>query len=204
MVTQDVKNSMVTTLDVIGKIKCMTMMTTLGCWQHRTTSNSRMSLASPPMMWQCQTTVKKFQVYNNDEDSGMSSASSHHLRQHYDAKLQHPESSDDVVGISAPPPTTWRCQTMASRVIRISGSFNLKISIVWQWWWLPGWCWHCHTTSNGSPELLDDGIIAPPLTTWRCQTNGIRSHRYLRIILFKNFNCSAPCPKMTLHLTEVD
>ena len=37
--------------------------------------------------------IKKFQVYNNDDNSRMSSALSHHLRQCNDAKLRHPESS---------------------------------------------------------------------------------------------------------------
>jgi len=163
------------------------------CWHCGTTSDDVMmpnygicSCVSPDYF------IKKFQL--------------HHLRWHYDTKLWHPESSDDVIGIVAPPPMMWRCQTMASRVIGISGLFNFKISIVWQWWQLPGWCWHHHTTSNSSLESLDDviGIISPPLATWQYQTNSIQRHWYLWIILFKNLNCSAPCPKMTLCLTEVD
>jgi len=133
--------------------------------------------------------ILKNQVCDNDGNSGtIALPPTPGCHQHRGTKLRHPESSAALLHH-----LRWHDDA------KLRHPDNLKISIVRQWWWLPGWCRHHRTTSNGSPESSDDVIV-----TWQCQTNGIQSCRYLRIIIFKNFNCSAPCPKMTLRLTEVD
>jgi len=110
--------------------------------------------------------IKKLQVYDNDDNSGMSLALSQHLQWHNDAKLQHLELSEFFFN--------FKCTTMMTtpRMMSLASSNHLQqhdnaklqvlyspdyfkfFSSVRQWWRLPVASSHHGIRSRVSPDYF--------------------------------------------------